>query len=497
MSTSAFVSVGAIISLVGAMTTPSASGGTSESPDDDSAPALVLPLTTALGEPTEVATSALASSVVGGGGSAVRPTSGTSLSLLGADGDVLDPADDAAILTEPLEVDPFFITGLTWDGASDLPDGTDVYIRVREGENWSEWYLTDPEASQRDDGVGRAGTEPFVTGGADGIQVRVTGTAEDLPENLALTMLPSNPDGEQVLDDSDVTEVAATATAVNAGSLEGADDTTLSRLSPSTPADTSKSPDGDDAESGNSGVTTQSGGVRAPGTGTGTGNSVASSALGSVFPASTTATDLPVSVSSRADWGADESAMTWDPTYAPASFVVVHHTAGTNNYTMDQSASVVRGIYQYHAVQLGWGDIGYNFLVDKWGRAFEGRAGSLASPSGKMVVGAHDLGFNTGTMGISMIGDYSTVTPSSATLDTVGKLAGWQLARAGVSATGTGSFTPSISNGTLVAGRTVTVNRISGHRDTYATACPGDAGYAQLGKIRGIAATVDIPVTTS
>jgi len=491
MSTVSLVSIGAVLTLFASTATPLASADGTEPTAEDTSPALVLPLTTDAGVPTEIATSALEGTTVGGGGSTVRAITGTRLSLLGASGSALDPSTDAAILTEPLEVVPFFVTGLTWDGGAELAEGTEVYIRVREGEGWSEWYLTEAEASARDDGVGRAGTEPFVTGGADGVQIRVTGSSEDLPENLALTMLPADPDGQEVLAESDVTPVAATATTINEDSLgDQSGEVAL-------PGAGSPEPQGEGAESGDTGVTTQSGGITAPGTGSGTGRSTASSALQSVFPTSTTANDLPVAVSSRADWGADESIRSWDPEYASASFVVVHHTAGTNSYTMDQSASVVRGIYHYHAVTLGWGDIGYNFLVDKWGRAFEGRAGSLASPSGKMVVGAHDLGFNTGTMGISMIGDYSSVTPSDATLDTVGKLAGWQLSRAGVPATGSGSFTPKISNGTLVAGRTVTVNRVSGHRDTYATSCPGNAGYAQLGRIRSIAAAVAAPITTS
>ena len=99
--------------------------------------------------------------------------------------------------------------------------------------------------------------------------------------------------------------------------------------------------------------------------------------------------------------------------------VVVHHTAGTNSYSAGQSASIVRGVYYYHAVTLDWGDIGYNFLVDKFGTVFEGRSGSVAAPAGKMSVGAHARGVNTGTMGISMMGDYSTVSPSDAQLGSV------------------------------------------------------------------------------
>ena len=77
-------------------------------------------------------------------------------------------------------------------------------------------------------------------------------------------------------------------------------------------------------------------------------------------------------MTTRAEWGANASYMSWDPEYASAGHVVVHHTAGTNSYSSGQSASIVRGIYYYHAVVLDWGDIGYNFLVDKFGTVFEG-----------------------------------------------------------------------------------------------------------------------------
>ena len=70
---------------------------------------------------------------------------------------------------------------------------------------------------------------------------------------------------------------------------------------------------------------------------------------------------------------------------------------------------MMRSIYRYHAVSRGWGDIGYNVIVDKFGRRWEGRAGGLAST----VVGAHAGGFNSGTFGVSMLGNYESVNPPS------------------------------------------------------------------------------------
>ena len=99
----------------------------------------------------------------------------------------------------------------------------------------------------------------------------------------------------------------------------------------------------------------------------------------------------------RESWGADESIRRDKrPVYAPAlRFVLIHHTVNTNNYTPAESAAIVRGDYVYHVKGNGWDDIGYNFLVDKYGQVFEGRYGGID----KAVVGAHSLGFNKGSAG--------------------------------------------------------------------------------------------------
>ena len=91
------------------------------------------------------------------------------------------------------------------------------------------------------------------------------------------------------------------------------------------------------------------------------------------------------------------------PKYSDAvHFAVVHHTAGSNNYTRGESAAIVRGIEIYHVKGNGWNDIGYNFLVDKYGQVFEGRYGGVD----KAVIGAHAEGFNTGSVGVAVLGSY-------------------------------------------------------------------------------------------
>ena len=314
---------------------------------------------------------------------------------------------------------------------------------------------------RRDDRATSA-TGEFVTGGADAIQASVVGSS--LPAGLKLALVPSRPQGEEVLDADDLKTTEAAPTPVieetAASQPKGAQVEPAATVPSASPA-----------------WITQPAAVPA----------AVSVAAPAVAPAATTANGLPVAVTTRAEWGANASYMSWDPEYARAGHVVVHHTAGTNSYSAGQSASIVRGIYYYHAVTLDWGDIGYNFLVDKFGTVFEGRSGSVAAPAGTMSIGAHARGVNTGTMGISMMGDYSTVSPSDAQLSSVGKMAGWFLKRAGISdVTGWASLHVWTTE-RYQAGSTISMPRILGHRDVGYTTCPGNVGYSKLGAIRAIA----------
>src|SRR4029078_11306975 len=113
----------------------------------------------------------------------------------------------------------------------------------------------------------------------------------------------------------------------------------------------------------------------------------------------------------REAWGANEVIRRAAPKYAASlQFAVIHHTAGTTSYTASQSAAIVRGIEVYHVKGNGWNDIGYNFLVDKYGQVFEGRYGGV----GKNVIGAHAEGFNTGSVGVALLGTYQTAAPTAA-----------------------------------------------------------------------------------
>ena len=178
----------------------------------------------------------------------------------------------------------------------------------------------------------------------------------------------------------------------------------------------------------------------------------------------------------RSSWKANELIKRAPPRYATTlSFAVVHHTAGTNAYTREQSAAIVRGIQLYHVQGNGWNDIGYNFLVDKYGQVFEGRYGGVD----RNVVGAHAEGFNTGSTGVAVIGTYSGGSITPAARDALVRLLAWRLDLAYVDPLAPVMFV-SGGNARFRAGGTVPLRGIVGHRDTGFTSCPGDALYREL-----------------
>src|SRR5438876_7080380 len=181
----------------------------------------------------------------------------------------------------------------------------------------------------------------------------------------------------------------------------------------------------------------------------------------------------------RLSWGADESIRRAPPQYATAiNFAVVHHTAGSNDYTAAQSAAIVRGIELYHVEGNGWNDIGYNFLVDKYGQVFEGRYGGVD----KAVIGAHAEGFNAGSFGVSVLGSYGSAGISAAAKASLEQLLAWKLDLAHIDPLST-LIWPSGGNPRFPVGVPVVIRAISGHRDTGFTDCPGDAFYAELPQI--------------
>jgi SpoIID/LytB domain protein len=183
-------------------------------------------------------------------------------------------------------------------------------------------------------------------------------------------------------------------------------------------------------------------------------------------------TDQPAIIS-RSAWGASAGTPCDTPAAGDSTRgVVVHHTAGSNSYTKAQSASIVRAVQAYHVKSRKWCDVGYNFLVDKYGQIFEGRRGGIdrairAAHSGNAAV-------NTYTMGVSMMGNYDLVKPQAALQDAMVRLIGWRMGTTYLPAKGSHSL----------GGKTL--NRIAGHRNVVSTGCPGKNGYAWLSQKNGL-----------
>jgi uncharacterized protein with LGFP repeats len=191
----------------------------------------------------------------------------------------------------------------------------------------------------------------------------------------------------------------------------------------------------------------------------------------------------------RSAWGANEAIRRAPPSYARTlQLGLVHHTAGSNSYTASQSAAIVRGIEVYHVKGNGWNDIGYNFLIDKYGQVFEGRYGGVD----KNVIGAHAEGFNTGSFGVALLGTYQSVAPSAAAKAALVNLLAWRLDVAHIDPLSTLTFS-SGGNARFPVGTPVFLRTVSGHKDTGFTTCPGAVLYAQLGALARQASTTGLP----
>ncbi len=170
---------------------------------------------------------------------------------------------------------------------------------------------------------------------------------------------------------------------------------------------------------------------------------------------------------SRTQWGAyaPEGCEANSPTIKA---ITVHHTAGSNNYSIAEAPGIVRGIQSYHEFDLGWCDIGYNFLIDKYGTIYEGKAGGIRMP----VHGAHATSWNDYTVGISFMMNSDTYNPSETTMEAGARLIAWKMA---------GYYLDPHGRVTL-AGRNV--NTIFRHGDVMSTACPGANITARMGWLR-------------
>ncbi len=183
----------------------------------------------------------------------------------------------------------------------------------------------------------------------------------------------------------------------------------------------------------------------------------------------------------RSDWGANERWRDGRPSYnRQLKQVHIHHTVNTNDYSRREVPGLLRGMYRYHTKSLGWSDIGYNFLVDRFGRIWVGRAGGPAN----RVRGAHTLGFNHTSVGIAVIGNHETAQPTRRTMNALVALSAWKLDKAKSGAVGR-VWGRSEGSDRYPARARVRLPIIDGHRDTNDTACPGQLLYNRLGNLRG------------
>ncbi|WP_278418433.1 N-acetylmuramoyl-L-alanine amidase [Corynebacterium stationis] len=388
--------------------------------------------------------------------------------------------------------DPFSMFALTWQGQKDVA----AFVRAeQEDGSWGEWFSAEPMDVTTE---GTNGTDLIFVGDTNAVQVSVGNVDLGIPSDQEVEEeLDSNEDAQDApADDSapapaeaqveaPAQEDSASDKAESGETDEGVAETAqrvgqqVSAGVAPKPSDIGKIKPVADSEE----LPAESGAVSA-------------SELEAVFIngnaqedgiANMADTDGMPPVVTSAGWGANESNRCSNPDYTePTKALTLHHTAGSNNYTPAQAAGQVRGIFQYHAQTLGWCDMGYNVLVDKYGTIYEGRYGGLE----RGVMGAHVGGFNSNTWGISMIGNYETAQPSSEILNSVTSIAAWKAAQAGFDPSGTVSLrSGGFSNARYAAGTTATVPTFHGHSDLHYTACPGGYVISRWDEIRNATKT--------
>ncbi|MEU6133949.1 N-acetylmuramoyl-L-alanine amidase [Nocardioides sp. NPDC047086] len=333
------------------------------------------------------------------------------------------PGEAVTVTSLPQPVDGFGTVGLTWAPGAAVPEeavGADVRTLV-DG-TWSDWQALDvhlddhaPDPGSAEADGSRPGTMEAVVGEVDQVQTRLRLTGAQVPADLRLAVITP---GEATSSRSESPEIET-----------GADDAPE-------PAEGAES-----AEQGEAATLSAAAYTSKP------------------------------SIYSRRQWGADESVReAGPPDYQEVRGGFVHHTVNTNSYTRAQVPGIIRSIYLYHVQSRGWRDIGYNFLIDKFGQIWEGRYGGVDRP----VVGAHTSGYNSYGFGASAIGNFDSVAPPAALVNAFGTLFAWKLSLHGVRG----------NKGSTKMGDRTFSHAIMGHRDAGSTACPGRHLYAKLSTIR-------------
>ncbi|MEU5343459.1 N-acetylmuramoyl-L-alanine amidase [Streptomyces sp. NPDC020766] len=419
------------------------------------------------------------------------------------------------------DVRHFSLVGVVWDNPdTELQGRVQVRTRASGTAKWSGWqdvdthnheHAADPDTAERTSGRVRGATAPLWVGDSDGVEVRVEAEADDRPEAdgraVAGDALPTglhielidpgvDPAAEPPPQESGVdtprgnvlSPEAAASSAVNAD-LAPLGATVIPALSQKQTEADLLATRGDPAEA--AGAKDKPDPKKKPGPKEKPGTTGKTGTIGTA-DAADPATGQRVKpyigarprIVTRRGWGADETLRERNFSYTKTvKATFVHHTASGNNYRCAQAPSVIRSIYRYHVKSSGWRDIGYNFLIDKCGNIYEGRAGGVAKP----VMGAHTLGFNTNSMGIAVLGSFGTANPPAAAVKAISKLTAWKLGLFGANPKGK-TYLKSGGGNLYRKGKNVRLNVISGHRDGFATECPGGRLYAKLGTARATSA---------
>ncbi|MGW1164259.1 peptidoglycan recognition protein family protein [Streptomyces sp. NPDC002550] len=165
--------------------------------------------------------------------------------------------------------------------------------------------------------------------------------------------------------------------------------------------------------------------------------------------------------------------------------VFLHHTDSPSDYNCADAPEIIRRLYAGQTGVRNWDDIGYNFIVDRCGTIYEGRAGG----TDRAVTGAHTQGFNHRTAGIAALGTFTAgVSVPRAMTDAIAALAAWKLGLAGIDPRASVRLVSSNSLSRYKAGTTATLPALAGHEAGFMTSCPGAALSARLPAIREKAA---------
>jgi hypothetical protein len=185
----------------------------------------------------------------------------------------------------------------------------------------------------------------------------------------------------------------------------------------------------------------------------------------------------------RRAWAQAVSAPAVAPEYGAVELAFVHHTDNPNGYSPEEVPAMLRAIYAFHRYARGWHDIGYNFVIDLYGRIFEARAGGIDEP----VAGAQAGGYNLASTGVAVLGEFASTQISQPAATALQRLLAWKLSLHGIPCAGrvTVRVDPAgAAYSRFPGGAHVSLPHIAGHRDADTTDCPGDALYAQLASIR-------------